>query len=293
MTLRKPDKVVPLFRRRSEDIEEIPLGRSLRPKVETPAEGIAPVLDLSSRPKVFLGIGRGASGKTTLLRWLAERALNAGRQVLFAAVDPEERELAGFFKDVYEPEGHSPLAVSKWLKSFLGYALEEKMSAAIDLGGGDTTLPSLVAGMPGLVATMEAEGVAPVAAYLLSPRTSDLSPLSTLQQNGFEPPATLLIRNEGRVPIGTPREEAFSATMSHSAYRRAVEHGGVEVWMPALDPEVAKTIEDRRLQFGAARDGQAKQGSKAYPLGPFERAAVTAWLEQMDAAFAPVTSWLP
>jgi hypothetical protein len=139
---------------------------------------------------------------------------------------------------------------------------------------------------------MEAEGVSPVAIYLMSDRISDLSPLATMEAAGFKPAATLIILNEGRASNSTlPREQSFRQIMRHSAYKAAIDRGAIQLWMPRL--YVAREVEDRRLTFREARDGIIPEGRKVLPLGVFDRSSLHKWLGQMAAEFAPISSWIP
>ena len=88
-------------------------------------------------------------------------------------------------------------------------------------------------------------------------------------------------------------DEAFASVTRHSAYRAAIARGAVPLSMPRLEPEVAQEIEVKRLQFGAARDGQVPPGAKFAPIGSFNRSMVRRWLVRMEEEFAPVASWLP
>src|ERR1700735_1215424 len=45
-------------------------------------------IDLSGKPKLIFVIGRGKTGKTTFLRWVAEDALDRNRPFLMADIDP-------------------------------------------------------------------------------------------------------------------------------------------------------------------------------------------------------------
>ena len=72
------EKLVPLFR--DANLPEAPLNVSHMPgaKPATPAQsgqGAAGTMDLTGKTKVVMAIGLGATGKTTLLRWACERAL--------------------------------------------------------------------------------------------------------------------------------------------------------------------------------------------------------------------------
>jgi hypothetical protein len=288
---RTTDNVVPLFVDEAADVvDEVAVGRTLIPP-PPPAPSPGAVIDLSDRPKVLMGIGAGNTGKTSLLRWFTEQLLARRSTARLAAVDPENRELKDYFLDVLEPNSHDPDRVARWLQAFLARVIETKASALIDFGGGDTSLGRLVAEAPDLVAMLEEGGVTPVAVYLFGSRIADLSPLATLERAGFQPRATALVLNEGRIDPTADPEIEFAQLRRHSTYRAAIDRGAVEIRMPRLS--VAKLVEDRRIKFSNARDGISPEGRQVVPLGMFQKSAVRAWLTRMDAAFAPIASWVP
>jgi hypothetical protein len=263
-----------------------PEGRTTRVGTEGSA------IDLSGQPKVLLTIGPGSVGKTTALRYIAERAAAQKRATFFAAIDPENHELSSYFEGVQRPPSFEPDAVVAWLEKFLALSLENKATAAIDMGGADINLGRLVASDSTMVQVTENAGVAVVALYLLSPRLSDLAVLAALEQAGFHPTATAIVLNEGRMSDPTvTREEAFARTMQHGAYKAAVKRGAQQIWMPRLSP--AKEVEDRRITFGQARDATMISGRCIPPLGRFDRMRVCAWLDRMDTEWAQIGSWLP
>ena len=165
---------------------------------------------------------------------LAEKAVEQEANVVFAAVDPENRELADYFAGVQQPPSYDPVAVAKWVEQFLSWVMKNQRSAVIDFGGGDTSLTRLITEVPDIVEMMQGAGVHPVALYLLSPRLGDLSALGTLEAAGFRPKATAIIRNEGVADPTLPRERAFARTMRHPAYEAALACGAVPLWMPRL-----------------------------------------------------------
>jgi hypothetical protein len=248
-------------------------------------------IDLSERPKAWFLIGRGKTGKTTLIRWMAERMAEAGRGAVLADMDRTNATLSSYTPDVQRPPEGDEAASARWLERLLAFVMEQKTSALIDLGGGDTTLRRLIAEMPDLGSMLQEAGVAPVAAYLLGPQPDDLSPLATLEQAGFRPTATALVLNEGLAEIGGDREEVFARILRHSAFNGAVKRGAVPVWMPRLIP--AGEIEARRVHFAQARDGVARDDRRQAPLGPFDRSRVRAWLSNMDTELAGIASWMP
>src|SRR3954449_1792069 len=163
------------------------------------------------------------------------------------------------------------------------------MRSTVTTGG---PLAKLIDTAPDIAATLEGEGIAPVACYTLTPRLDDLAALETLETAGFRPKATLLLFNEGRVDSSMSRDEAFARVARHTAVRNALTRGAVPIWMPRLEPEVMGEIEGKRLQFTQARDGQVPQGARFAPVGGLERAMVRRWLERMEQEHAAIPSWL-
>jgi hypothetical protein len=291
----KKAEVVPLFRRGAvtDDEPEIEVGL---PPVLAPAEpaaaSTAEAIDLSGRPKVRFLIGAGGGGKTTLARWIGWRLAQQGGKDILAALDPQNRTLASWFNGVEQPPTSDAVQTARWLRDLLKFAIEEKVGATLDFGGGDTALARMVETAPGFATVMEDAGVAPVAIYMLAPRTEDLASLETLEAAGFRPKATAIVLNEGRVDSTLSRDEAFVRIIRHGAFRRAVARGGVPIWMPRLEPEVAQEVEGKRLHFGQARDGLVPESKTFAPIGGFERAMVGRWLERMEQAFDPIKTWL-
>ena len=192
------EDAVPLFNDRDANIPEARLdvprpGRPERDKLSSRAT------DLTGKAKAIMAIGLGATGKTTLLRWLCERALErSDDELALATVDPVNRELGHYFPAAMAPPTQDPTQVTAWLEQLLAMVMETRKSVALDFGGGDTTLARLLAEVPDLQQMMESAGVEPVVLYPLTPRSSDLTPLATMAQAGFRPKATALILNEGR-----------------------------------------------------------------------------------------------
>jgi hypothetical protein len=287
----------PLFGRSSvpEDEEEIAVllpPTSAAPAVRKTAKA---GVDLSGRPKLWFVIGPGRSGKTTLLRYVAETILAAGEghEAMFVAMDPGNRSLTGFLDGVLQPATNDAAANAKWLEQLIEHAMDTQASALIDLGGGDTSLGKLLAQLPDLVERLEEAGLAPVAIYTLGPRQDDLTALAGMEAMGFQPKATAIVCNEGLADPTMPREETFARILRHSAYRAAVARGALPLWMPMLEPVVAADIEAKRLHFADARDGIVPEGRKVTPLGTFDRSRIRQWLEAMDAELGAIRSWMP
>lgn len=281
---------VPLFDNEEEAPVTAPPSQTFQATTPPPA-----VLDLSGKPKVWFVGGPGRSGKSTLLRYVAEISVLQGGTPIIAAADPQNRSLKNYLENVAEPPTNDALETSRWLERLLRYCMDDKSrsSALIDLGGGDTSLDKLLTAVPGLTQAMDDAGVTPVAIYMIGPRVDDMSMLTTLSAAGFNPAATALVRNEGLGELLTHRDAAFARVTRHSVYRAAVDRGATEVWMPRLEASVAQEIESKRISFIQARDAISPEGRRVAPLGPFDRARVRRWLDAMAVEMSPIASWMP
>lgn len=271
-----------------DDVPELNLASTVKPagSETVPQQGI----DLGQKRKIVFFTGRGKTGKTTTIRYVAERAVAAQRSILMADMDPTNGTFSAYFSGVARLSDPSdPTLALKWLNKLVQHALETKSSLLVDLGGGDTVLRRLVAETPDLVSMIEAEETALVMFYTAGPNEEDLSPLRTMTSMAFVPSATGIVLNEGLVDLGETREKAFSRVLRHSAVREALGHDAVIIWMPRLIP--AQQIEIRRLSFRDAVDGRVGQAKT--PLGPFDRSRAHHWLRAMEANFKGVETWLP
>ena len=242
-------------------------------------------IDLSGKTKIVFAAGRGKTGKTTLLRWLTEMSIMNGGGPILADVDPSNAAFSRYFADVARPDTDNPTGVVAWLQDLIEHCILEKQSAIIDLGGGDTTLRSLAAEMPGLAQHIEASGLSPVMFHLIGTQPEDLEPATTLSIRGFTPKAQALVFNEFSIDPGLTRDRAFARIIGSPLYGRLTKESEL-LWMPRLAS--ADAVESRQCTYSAARDGQIDP-----PLGIFDSARVRAWLNIMDGRFSGVRSWIP
>lgn len=292
MVAKKSNIVTPLFNRPPPTLEEPKLNIvHLAPARLNPTGQPSAALDLSGKAKAIMAVGAGSTGKTTLLRWMCEQGIarNSELGVILATVDPTARSLARYFP-AESPGSSDPAKVAEFLEELLTVLMEGGQSAAIDFGGGDTSLARLVRQIPNLVDMLTESHVEPVALYTLSPRVDDLTPLAEMEAAGFQPRATALILNEGRSDPTRDAVDEFAQLRSHSVYKTALARGAVEIWMPRL--YAAKAIEDRHISFEHAKRGTMPEGRTDPGLGLFDRSRTHHWLAAMDKAFSPIASWL-
>jgi hypothetical protein len=198
MAMKSPPKsTVIQFRTRDrlDEEDELPVGLPPATMSEAAEAPVASGIDLSGKPKVWFAVGPGRSGKTMLLRWAFEMSIGQGSAPIVAAADPQNRSLKNYI-EVEEPPTNDAAATARWLEALLRHAMDQKASAMVDLGGGDTSLHKLLSTVPDLSAAMEDAGVAPVAVYTLGPRVDDLASLASFEALGFQPAATVLVCNE-------------------------------------------------------------------------------------------------
>lgn len=285
MTTNTKPNVVSIFNRTDRKKRpELALDIPTKPAAEERPAQAAHVIP-AGKPKMILAIGSGQTGKSTLLRWAAERAMERGSETVMATLAPN-RTLKRYFPDTMHPDGNSTSAGAAFLEMFFDATAEDKVNAVLDFPGDDTALLHMLDQGADPVATMEQAGVEVVALFTLSPRVEDLTAMAQLVAKGFTPTATALILNQGVTRDPTlPPEPEFDAVIEHSAYCAAVKRGAVAIWMPRLYS--AKSIEEEGsgLLFGRARNSPA--------LGPSDRSRTHHWLRAMDEAFAPIASWLP
>ena len=294
---RPKSAVIPFSRHVTEPEEEplppLPMAPTAA-VLRLPPKPDVTAVDLSGKPKLIFLIGPNLTGKTMLARWLSVKIDELGGSMIAAACDPDNRSLALYLDHVWQPRSSDPdMTALELRRELLEEVLEQKVSALIDLGGGNSSLDRLLATEPEFADTLEAHGIPVVAIYLFSSRWENLVTLKKFEDAGFRPVATALVRNERYVEPQMTREQAFSRLMRDDAWKSAIGRGAVPLWLPKLPAEVAEAIEAKRLTFSQARDGKSPEGRKVIPLGPFAQSSVRRWLAAMDIEFGPIMSWLP
>ena len=243
---------------------------------------VAAVIPLH-KPKLVVAHGRGGSGKSTVLRYLAERAQDAGREIVIADADRTNATLAAFFEGVVRPEHGEEVIVADWLDALVTQQAEEQLTVLLDMGGGDQVFDRFAREVQ-LADLMASAGVVPVALHCIGTDLDDLAYLRSVEEAGaFCPEATVLLLNEGVIRDGRPRDAAFSGVRAHPIFRKALERGAREVWFPRLP--CMQAVNDGRLLFGKA---------EALPsFGLTNRQRVVMWRRAVEEALLPVREWMP
>ena len=251
----------------------LPEGAAVSTLIDRPQ-----AIDLAGRRTAWFLNGRGRIGKTTFARWLHGAVENQGGSAIVAACDPGNRTLRRFLDGVAEPPTTDPVETRDWLWSLLHAAMTGGHNAIIDLGGGNSSLTSLLEETPSLGDVLSEAGLEPVAIYLLGTDPDDLTVLAMNERLGFRPRATAIILNEI-----DGRRYKFNEVLEHPTTRKALDNGAVQLWMPALWKEAAETLRRNAWPFKDV----------AQYADVLTTSAVQTWLRRMDEEFAPIRSWFP
>jgi hypothetical protein len=275
------ENVVSLFASDDTEVADIPMTPLRQEAAQSSATETASGIDLTGRNKVLMTFGAGRSGKTLMLRYLVERAMNRGGNPLtLATADAARPALKLFFPDAIGPS--SVDKTTAWLETLFSRLMKSPRTILVDFGA-DMTLAPILAQVPTLSETMEEAGLSPVALYMLTPRSLDLTVLDAMEHVRFQPKATALVLNIGCTVTQDPERE-FAQIRKHATYRAALDRGAVELWMPKLWS--AKAIEDRLMPLYKAVEAEGG-------LDLFDRSRAYHWLAAMETALSGISTWLP
>ena len=243
----------------------------------------APAASATDNPCAVFAVGRGGRGKTVAYRWMIDRALNQGRQIIVADADRTNQTLAAFFRElVVSPPSAADDDVRPWLDGLLEKAISERQSLIVDLGGGDQLLKHAALEL-GLAEFLIRNGVTPVVLHFVGADSDDLAYLRETERNGLlAPEKTAIVFNAGVVPAGVSLDAAWTKHENDPALQAAVARGAQLVRMPRL--ACMTLLDDKRLRFTEA------QGSQ---IGLTNAQRVLMWLRDMERSFAPIAPWLP
>lgn len=237
------------------------------------------------RPVLAVGLGRGSSGKSTVLSEMVWRAEAQGRPVIVADGDARSKTLSGLFPGASSPASEEIADVKTWLSGLLNRSVKEKRSVVLDLGGGDRTLLEYGRDLR-LVEFCARRGIEPLAIYVLGPEAEDLSHIVTIWEAGyFKPKRSLLLLNEGVIREGRTVAGAFERTMVDPGFLRMVEGGAVPVLLQRL-----ACMDQVKAVRGGFYEAAGSDG-----LDPVEQFQTEDWLADLEQKRRDVgaAAWLP
>lgn len=241
--------------------------------------------ETASRPVLVVGLGRGGSGKSTMLAEQVWRARSQGRDVIVADGDPRSKTLLGMFPDAMTPISEEMPDIKAFLAELLNRMVKENRSGVLDMGGGDRALLDFGRDLR-LVEFCLRKGIDPLALYCLGPDREDLEHVMAIYDGGyFRPERALLIFNEGVIRSGKTVSGAFEPSMSDPRMAEMAKNGAKPILLHGLAS---------MAQVKAAQGGfYAELASGA--LDPVEEFMLEDWLVDYEAkrVKAGVVGWLP
>jgi hypothetical protein len=245
---------------------------------------------MEERPKLVVRLGRGNVGGTTGLDAQIQLARAAGRSpIIFdGALNPT---LALLYREAIRPESYELPDVKRALTTVLDTMVEERRSAAIDLGGGQSGgLASFVRDLE-LLEYCEAMGITPVAQFYLGPDLEDLRhAMAVWDDGGFQPPQTLAFLNEGVLRMGQTTTGVFDALRAQPSFTGWVRAGA----RPILMTRLACMEEIRNLGLTLTEAVMNIPNKDGRRIGPTNAWSTKKWLErlQKEAAEVGAGEWL-
>lgn len=245
--------------------------------------------DYSGKAKVILFAGRGRTGKTTIVRYFADRLSSIGGRVAVMDADRTNPVLRDYLEGVDYPPLYEEDAVAGWIARQSLDCAGSGLTVLVDLGGSDGSLLRLAEQSARFPAEVEKRGGALILCCTLGPSPDDLAPFVNIHAAGLQPSAACFLFNEGALPSGNKlHPKSFETVLANPSYQDLRKRWrGVPVLVPKL--YVADEVEKWRLPFSDIRDGQSP--SPDVIISPWEQIVVQSWMDDMEAAFSPISSW--
>lgn len=254
----------------------------------------------ATRGTIDVLLGRGRTGKTTWARWAIERARAAGREVAVADGDRNNATLGSFYPDASSPAASDDVSVTAWMEELAEGTILNRGRLVLDMGGGDRSFAT-VAERHGFNDVLPAEGVDLTAWYFLAGGRDDFETLAQMEAQGFRPPRTVIVLNEGLAPVVPADQDPFTAALRAKSVRAVLDRGAKLLRMPAVP--LATMVEADNLFVGirdaagggVPRDEAGLPHAGARPLNLWRRNELKKWLAAMEErhAEAGVLAWLP
>jgi hypothetical protein len=256
------------------------------PYVWSPGPG-ATLPDLSAdAPRQVLAYARSKAGKSFVLEFIAENAMEAGLQLLLGDLDRDNASLSKRFPGkTIRPPNATDAYFDRTLIDMHNFQLKYRNDILLDVGFGSIKTFRTFAQKMGLQRIQEEAGVRGVLLIPLTPDLDDIMPIELLS-GVYLPKDIVLVVNEGL--IDTDRDVAleFEEALHDRRILALIERGARLVHLPRLPKSVAFRNTLKPFAW-AARSGWDN------PLDMFERAGAGVFLETARRRFQEVADVIP
>lgn len=254
------------------------------------------------RPVCAVRLGRGRLGGSTGMDLTIQRARFHGRRVKPLDGDLRSRTLAGLYParapdggpiqdGASMPRSEEMADYRDWLIPEFDAMVEEGVSRAIDLGGGERVMQEFVRVFP-LARYCEDYGVDLLPMFFLGPDLEDLNHVVQVVRTGaVRSERTLLVLNEGVLRSGQTTEGVFDPILQHPDFLALLEGGARSVFLRKL--HCLEQLRERRFGFYDAAHGRPDPSGRT--ASPTLRHMTKIWLEDFEAELhqTGTAEWLP
>jgi hypothetical protein len=245
------------------------------------------------RPRLVVALGRGRTGKSTFLRYVAETSSRT-RPLRILDADPNNQTLCKHFPDAERPDIVDGAERHGWVESqiermVLAAAGEGDVhDALLDLGGGDRLMKRLGKEV-GLVPALEEAGVDVTAVHMIGPHDADLTFLDEVETSGLFSPRRVLVILNGGLAGDRSVAKAFGSVTTSPVLEKigSAARGGRIMVMPPLACMSVLEEKDAPSFAWCLTD----EGRRA--VGIFNAQRVRTWLDGMSQLRAECGNWLP
>jgi hypothetical protein len=232
-------------------------------------------------------IGRGQSGKSTMQRFLIDRASLAGRTIIPLDADTTNASMTRTYADAVQPSSAAAPVVANFVNEKLAEFFGGSKSYMLDLTGQDKTFERAI--RQGNIRKMQERTGKKVVIYqLFSPNLDHLSAFEASYGQLGDSIQWILCLNYGLADDGDEIRQ-FQPVRDHPSIRAALDHEAEIVVFPR-NP-VLTEVEALGLSFAAALAGMS--GRDGQVMNAWDINRLETWMETVEVEFEGVRRWLP
>lgn len=254
------------------------------------------------KPCLLIRAGRGRTGGSTGLDLAIQRARHQGRRVKPLDGDLRSRTLSSLYpakagdgKPLLDgasaPATDELPDIKKWLSAEFDNMVEERVSRALDLSGGDRVMQEYVRDLA-LSDFCRDFGITPTVAMFLGPDIEDFRHAAEILRSGeFPSERTIIVLNEGVIRHGQTTAGAFEPIMALPEFEALGEVGMRVLFLRRLT--CMSVLRERGFGFYDA--AESKPDGKGVKASPTLSHMTKTWLKTFEREIeeADVLDWLP